>query len=115
MSAEERGDLTAMLSEIRAGCPGAKDRLIRAIYGELLQSARVLMRRECRDHTLLASAVVHEAVLRLLGEEVLTEIPTGAGCTPCRSRRCARCWLTMRGGTTPASARASGTVTRHQV
>jgi RNA polymerase sigma factor (TIGR02999 family) len=75
MSAEERGDLTAMLSEIRAGCPDAKDRLIQAIYGELLHSARVMMRRERRDHTLQASALVNEAVMRLLGGEALTEIP----------------------------------------
>jgi RNA polymerase sigma factor (TIGR02999 family) len=75
MGAEERGDVTAMLSEVRAGDATAQNRLIRAIYGELLQTARGLMWRERRDHTLQATALVHEAVLRLLGGEALTEIP----------------------------------------
>ncbi len=77
MSAEERGELTAMLSEVRAGCPDAKDRLIRAIYGELLRTAQGLMRHERRDHTLEPSALVHEAVLRLLGGDALAEISDG--------------------------------------
>jgi RNA polymerase sigma-70 factor, ECF subfamily len=75
MGDDAPGDLTAMLSEIRAGRPDAKDRLFRAIYGELLRTARGLMRRERSDHTLQASALVHEAVLRLLSREALTEIP----------------------------------------
>jgi RNA polymerase sigma-70 factor, ECF subfamily len=75
MSAEARGDLTAMLSEIRAGSPDAKDRLIRAIYDELLKTARGLMRGERREHTLEPGALVHEAVLRLLSGEALAQIP----------------------------------------
>jgi RNA polymerase sigma factor (TIGR02999 family) len=77
MSAEERPDLTAMLDDIRAGCPEAKDRLIRAIYQELEQTARGLMRRERRDHTLEAGALVHEAVIRLLSGGTLAEISDG--------------------------------------
>jgi RNA polymerase sigma-70 factor (ECF subfamily) len=73
MSAEERGDVTAILSEARAGSPGAENRLIRAIYDELRRTAGGLMRRERRDHTLDASALVHEAVLRLLRGEALAE------------------------------------------
>jgi RNA polymerase sigma factor (TIGR02999 family) len=74
MGAKERGDLTAILSEVRAGCPDAQDRLVRAIYGELRRKAGELMRRERRDHTLQATALVHEALLRLLSGEALTEI-----------------------------------------
>jgi RNA polymerase sigma factor (TIGR02999 family) len=74
MGAEERGDLTAILSEVRAGRPDAQDRLIRAIYGELRRVAGGLMRRERRDHTLQASALVHEALLRLLSGEALAAI-----------------------------------------
>jgi hypothetical protein len=59
MSAEERSDLSAMLSEVRAGCPDAKDRPIRAIYTELLETARRLMQGERRNHTLEAGALVH--------------------------------------------------------
>jgi RNA polymerase sigma factor (TIGR02999 family) len=74
MDAEERGVLTAILSEVRAGRPDAQDRLIRAIYSELRRTAGGLMRRERRDHTLQASALLHEALLRLLSGEALTEI-----------------------------------------
>ena len=48
MSVNARGDVTTMLSEIRAGVPDAKDRLIRAVYDELMQTARGLMRREAQ-------------------------------------------------------------------
>jgi RNA polymerase sigma-70 factor, ECF subfamily len=77
MSADERRDLTAVLNEVRAGFPGAESRLIRAVYGDLLHKAQRLMRRERRDHTLDAGALVHEAVLRLLGGGALTEIADG--------------------------------------
>ena len=62
-----------MLNEDHAGCPDPKDRLIRAIYRDLLCSARGMMRHERRDHTLQASALVHEAVVRLLDQEALRE------------------------------------------
>ncbi len=71
MSAEDRTDLTAMLADIRAGVSDARDRLLRAAYGELLRTARRLMRHERRDHTLDAGALVHEAVLRLIGGNAL--------------------------------------------
>jgi RNA polymerase sigma factor (TIGR02999 family) len=74
MDAQERGDLTALLSEARAGRPDAKDRLIRAIYSELRRTAGGLLRRERPGHTLQPSALVHEALLRLLSGETLTEV-----------------------------------------
>src|SRR3954469_6369188 len=74
MAAEGPGDVTAILAEVRAGRPDARDCLIRAIYGELRRKAGGLMRRERRDHTLQASALVHEALLRFLSGEALTEI-----------------------------------------
>jgi RNA polymerase sigma factor (TIGR02999 family) len=75
MKAEERGDVTAILGEIRAGCPDAQDRLIRAIYGELRRTAGRLMRRERPSHTLQPSALVNEALLRLLDGDALTDLP----------------------------------------
>ena len=74
MGVAERGDVTAMLDEVRAEMPGARDRLVRAIYGELVRTARGLMRRERRDHTLEAGALVHEALLRLLNGQALKGI-----------------------------------------
>ena len=74
MDAGERGDLTAILGEVRAGRPAAQDRLVRAIYGELRRTAGGLMRRERPGHTLQASALAHEALLRLLSGETLAEV-----------------------------------------
>jgi len=51
---------------------------IQAIYGELRRTAGGLMRRERRGHTLQASALVHEALLRLLSGEGLGEVSTAA-------------------------------------
>ena len=73
MGTEMCGDLTAILGEVRAGCPGAQDRLVRAIYDELLRAARRLMRRERRGHTLEASDLVQETLSRLLSGAALTE------------------------------------------
>jgi RNA polymerase sigma factor (TIGR02999 family) len=74
MDTQERGDLTALLSEVRAGRPEAQDRLIRAIYSELRRTAGGLLRHERPGHTLQPSALVHEALLRFLSGEALTEI-----------------------------------------
>jgi RNA polymerase sigma factor (TIGR02999 family) len=75
MDAERRGDLTALLGEVRAGDEDAKDRLVRAIYAELRRLACGLMHHERPGHTLQPSALVHEALMRLLDGEVLAEVP----------------------------------------
>ena len=62
-----------MFNEYRDDCSAPKDRLIREIYRDLLRIARAMMRRERRDHTLQASALVHEAVMRLLDKQSLME------------------------------------------
>ena len=58
--------MTALLNAARAGEEDAKDRLVRAAYGELRRMAAGFMRRERTDHTLQPSALVNEAVIRLL-------------------------------------------------
>jgi RNA polymerase sigma factor (TIGR02999 family) len=70
MPAESRRDVTLILGKARAGDERAHDELISLIYDELRRIAGSLMRRERPDHTLAPTAVVHEAVIRLLGEEV---------------------------------------------
>src|SRR5262245_4518418 len=72
---ERRGDLTALLSAARSGGPNARERLVRLIYGELRRMAGGLMRREGPDHTLQPSALVHEALLRLLDGDTLADAP----------------------------------------
>src|SRR5262245_49043830 len=75
MGTADRGDLTALLDEVRAGRPDARDRLVDAIYGELRRIAGGLMRRERPDHTPPPGAWVHEALLRLVRGEALIEAP----------------------------------------
>jgi RNA polymerase sigma factor (TIGR02999 family) len=75
MRDDPRDQLTALLDAVRAGHEGATDRLVRAIYGELRRIARGLMRHERPGHTLQPSALVHEALLRLLEGDVLVDLP----------------------------------------
>jgi RNA polymerase sigma factor (TIGR02999 family) len=62
--------LTLILGRARAGDDHARDELVTLIYDELRQVASGLMRRERAGHTLSPTAVVNEAVIRLLGEAV---------------------------------------------
>lgn len=63
-----QGDVTRILSELRgAGREEALNRLVPAVYAELRAAARAHLRYERPDHTLRATALVHEAYLRLLG------------------------------------------------
>jgi RNA polymerase sigma-70 factor, ECF subfamily len=62
--------LTMILGRARAGDERARGELVALIYDELRRVASRLMRRERPDHTLSPTAVVHEAVIRLLGEAV---------------------------------------------
>jgi RNA polymerase sigma factor (TIGR02999 family) len=76
MGAEDQGELTAILDEVRAGSLEARDRLVRAIYGELRRMASGLMRHERPGHTLQPSALVHEALIRLLSDETAADVPS---------------------------------------
>jgi len=75
MGSEPRRDLTLILGRARAGDEQARDELIALVYDELRQVASRLMRRERLDHTLPPTAVVHEAVIRLLGEAIFDKAP----------------------------------------
>jgi RNA polymerase sigma-70 factor (ECF subfamily) len=70
MVAETPQGLTVILGRARAGDERARGELIALVYDELRRVASALMRRERADHTLSPTAVVHEAVIRLLGEAV---------------------------------------------
>ena len=50
------------------GATRTEGELLAVVYDELRQVASRLMRRERSDHTLSPTAVVHEAVLRLMGD-----------------------------------------------
>lgn len=60
--------LTKLLQAWGAGSAGASDALIPLVYDELRRQARSVLRREGEGHTLQATALVHEAWLRLDGQ-----------------------------------------------
>lgn len=62
------GDITRMLEELRAGDSRAADLLLTAVYDELRRLAARRIGRERPGQTLQATALVHEAYLRLLGD-----------------------------------------------
>jgi RNA polymerase sigma-70 factor (ECF subfamily) len=75
MAQEDQENLTALIGLARAGSKEARDRLFEAVYGEFHQIAAGLMRGERPGHTLQPSALVHEAVVRLLDGEALKNAP----------------------------------------
>jgi len=59
-------DVTAILSAIERGDDNAIERLLPIVYDELRRLAQHQMNRERSDHTLQATALVHEAYMRLV-------------------------------------------------
>jgi len=62
-------DLTHILVEIESGDSSAAEKLLPLVYDELRKLAAVRMRSERLDHTLQATALVHEAYVRLVDTE----------------------------------------------
>src|SRR5262245_9681968 len=61
-------DVTRILNAIERGDPSAADQLLPLVYNELRQLAARKMARESLNHTLQATALVHEAYVRLVGD-----------------------------------------------
>jgi RNA polymerase sigma factor (TIGR02999 family) len=66
MSDVSRPDVTRLLMQWRQGDAAALDRLVPLVYDELRRIARAHLRAEPASHTLQATALVHEAYLRLV-------------------------------------------------
>jgi len=62
-------DITRILSQIEAGDPSASEKLLPLVYDELRQLAAAKLAHEKPGQTLQATALVHEAYLRLVGGE----------------------------------------------
>ena len=60
--------ITLLLRRISEGDARAESDLYSAVYGELRRLAGWFLRRERPGHTLQATALVHEAYLRLIGQ-----------------------------------------------
>jgi len=63
----EPGEVTNLLVAMRLGSKDAESRLIPLVYGELRRIAAGQLGREAPNHSLQATALIHEAYIRLTG------------------------------------------------
>ena len=63
-------DVTKIISAIERGEPNASEELLPLVYGELRKLAAAKLSREKSGQTIQATALVHEAWLRLVGSDV---------------------------------------------
>jgi RNA polymerase sigma-70 factor (ECF subfamily) len=68
MPQESSSDVTALLRAWGEGDAAARDRLMPLVYDELRRRAKACLRHEREGHTLQPTALVHEAYLRLVGQ-----------------------------------------------
>ncbi len=66
---ESQGPVTALLAELKSGHQEALADLMPLVYGELRRMAQRQLRNERVGHTLQPTALVHEAYLRLVGQD----------------------------------------------
>jgi RNA polymerase sigma factor (TIGR02999 family) len=64
-------EVTELLQQWSDGRQDALDRLLPTVYSELRQLAASYLRRETREHTLQATALVHEAFLKLVDQRAV--------------------------------------------
>lgn len=69
---EAAPDVTRILKDWSEGDGDASARLMPLVYEELRRLAREYLRRERADHTLQATALVHEAYLRMVDDKHVT-------------------------------------------
>jgi RNA polymerase sigma factor (TIGR02999 family) len=75
MVTAQADEFTRIFGRAHGGDERARGELIALVYDELRRVASGLMRRERPDHTLSPTAVVHEAVIRLLRDAVFDRAP----------------------------------------
>ena len=68
MAPEPTGQLTELLRDWAQGNSRANEKVGAVIYNELRRLAQQYMRRERPDHTMQATALVHEAYVRLVDQ-----------------------------------------------
>lgn len=67
-----RNDITQLLSDLSSGNKEVVDVLMPMVYKEMHQLAHMHLRGERRNHTLNATALVHEAYVKLINQEKIT-------------------------------------------
>jgi len=60
--------ITQLLQELRKGRPDTLNEILPLVYDELRRLAHSYLKKERNNHTLQPTALVHEAYLRLLGQ-----------------------------------------------
>jgi RNA polymerase sigma factor (TIGR02999 family) len=70
--ASDARSVTRLLLDWRGGNPAALDELLPLVYAELRRVAQARLRQEPPGHTLQATALVHEAYVRLVDLDRLT-------------------------------------------
>ncbi|MBI1787039.1 MAG: sigma-70 family RNA polymerase sigma factor [Acidobacteria bacterium] len=69
MGSPSTHQITKLLRDWSGGDPSALDQLTPLVYEELRRLAAAYLRRERPDHTLQATALIHEAYLRLIDQK----------------------------------------------
>ena len=82
-------EVTRILSAIEHGDPHAAAGLLPLVYDELRKLAAQRLANESPGQTLQATALVHEAYLRLVGADDAHAGTAGVTSSPRRPRRCA--------------------------
>ncbi len=72
MSHPDQADITRLLEAVGEGDPRAAQKLLPQVYQQLRKAAQKQMADERPDHTLQATALVHEAYIRLVGSHEVT-------------------------------------------
>jgi RNA polymerase sigma factor (TIGR02999 family) len=70
MAEQESHTVTRLLSAWGEGDKNALDQLIPIVYRELHRIANSYLKQERKDHTLQPTALIHEAYVRLLGQQM---------------------------------------------
>lgn len=68
-------DATLLMTQAADGDRSAADRLLPLVYDQLRKAAQIQLADERNDHTLSATALVHEAYLKLIGPR---DVPWGS-------------------------------------
>src|SRR5215467_1047136 len=71
MQSVNASEITQLLSRFSAGDRDVEDQIVRLVYKDLRRLAKYYLGAERRDHTLQATALVHEAYLRISKQQDL--------------------------------------------
>jgi hypothetical protein len=85
--------VTQLLQDLRGGDPQAVGMLVPRVYDSLRKLAGHMIRGERQDHTLQATAIVHECYMELV--DMLVDWQDRAHFLRSRLARCGASWLIM--------------------